>query len=399
MRCYVCDRKFIPRLMTRIDQDENAHKREIAIQRRKGLDLPLLEVTEHTKICTNCNQSISNEIIAIEEDPACLRLNVLTQTANRTCLFCNAENNITRLSTECKALVLIQRDIYMPDDVRSCRHHLDEKGFILQPLLLGLRFINRPYVIRGPRLQTFLQGLREVAKDMNKIEDENSYTDEEFECLCPMTKPQFRELFTLCVEVPCDGGFRYVKKKDLIMFLFKLRQGLSDEFLRVIFKYSTRSNVSTVIATVRKSLMIDFVPDNIGFDSITREYYIENHVTPFANQLYNENPNIPRVIAYIDGSYCYIPKSSNFRALRQSYCVHKGRHLVKPVLIVAPDGHILNIQGPYFSDSRNNDAAILQNEFEKDVDRMRRWFQEDDIVVVDRGYQDATNLLARLGIV
>ncbi|KYQ53566.1 hypothetical protein ALC60_00093, partial [Trachymyrmex zeteki] len=94
----------------------------------------------------------------------------------------------------------------------------------------------------------------------------------------------------------------------------------------------------------------------------------------------------------------YIQKSSNFRALRQSYCVHKGRHLIKPVLIVAPDGYILDIQGPYFSDSRNNDAAILQNEFDRDAERMLRWFQEDDIVIVDRGYRDAIELLRRLGI-
>ena len=72
--------------------------------------------------------------------------------------------------------------------------------------------------------------------------------------------------------------------------------------------------------------------------------------------------------------------------------------MVKPVLVVAPDGYILDIQGPYFSDSHNNDAAILQNEFVRDADRMHRWFQEDDIVIIDRGYRDATNLLQRLGI-
>jgi len=105
------------------------------------------------------------------------------------------------------------------------------------------------------------------------------------------------------------------------------------------------------------------------------------------------------VIAIIDGTYVYIPKSTNFRALRQSYCVHKGRHLVKPVLIVAPDGYILDIQGPYFSDSKNNDAALLQNEFIRDADRMKHWPQENDIVIVDRGYRDATELLVSLGIV
>jgi len=141
-----------------------------------------------------------------------------------------------------------------------------------------------------------------------------------------------------------------------------------------------------------------FVPTNIGLNAITRGDYIQRHVTNFANELYNPEPHICRVIAYIDGTYSYIPKSCNFRIFRQSFCLHKGRHLLKPVLIVAPDGYILDIQGPYFSDSRNNDAAILQNEFHRDVERMREWFQERDLMIVDRGYRDATELLIRLGI-
>lgn len=54
--------------------------------------------------------------------------------------------------------------------------------------------------------------------------------------------------------------------------------------------------------------------------------------------------------------------------------MHKGRHLIKPALIVAPDGYILAIHGPYFSDSRNNNAQMLNNEFQRDADNMRGWF-------------------------
>lgn len=140
------------------------------------------------------------------------------------------------------------------------------------------------------------------------------------------------------------------------------------------------------------------MPENIGFGSITRENYIRDHVTDFSNELYNPEPNIARAIAYIDGTYADIPKSSNFRALRQSYSVHKGKHLVKPALVVAPDGYILEIQGPYFSDSRNNDAQMLRNEFERDVDGLRAWFQENDIFVLDRGYRDALPMLRDRGI-
>lgn len=334
--------------------------------------MPPLDVTDRTRLCLNCNRSILEEIRAVVQDPGCLRLNVVTQTDNGTCLICNAQFDLHQLSMECKANVFISRNIFIPENVKSCRHHLNDRGYLLPPLLFGLRFVNRPYLIRGPQLQIFLQSLRDVARSMTRIEDEYSFNDEEFKSFCPLTKEQFRELFTYCNRVPCAGGYRYVSKKDLLLFLCKLRQGLSDEFLTHMFQYSNRQATSMAIATVKQSLMLRFVPSNIGFDAITRDVYIARHVTEFANELYNPEPDTPRVIAAIDGTYTFIPKSTNFRALRQSYCVHKSRHLVKPHLIVASDGYILDIQGPYFSDSRNNDAAILQNEFDRDAEKMRQ---------------------------
>ncbi|XP_071651744.1 uncharacterized protein [Temnothorax longispinosus] len=43
-------------------------------------------------------------------------------------------------------------------------------------LLLGLRSINRPYVIKGLQLQMFLQGLRNVARDQRRFVDENRFS-------------------------------------------------------------------------------------------------------------------------------------------------------------------------------------------------------------------------------
>ncbi|EFN69789.1 hypothetical protein EAG_15490, partial [Camponotus floridanus] len=46
------------------------------------------------------------------------------------------------------------------------------------------------------------------------------------------------------------------------MFLCKMRQGLSDEFLCAMFQYSSRQATSLAVATVRQSLMQRFVPTN-----------------------------------------------------------------------------------------------------------------------------------------
>ena len=66
-------------------------------------------------------------------------------------------------------------------------------------------------------------------------------------------------------------------------------------------------------------------------------------------------------------------------------------------MMVALDGFILDIQGPYFSDSCNNDAAILMKEFETNK-KMREWFKENDILLVDSAYRDSQTALKDLGL-
>lgn len=100
----------------------------------------------------------------------------------------------------------------------------------------------------------------------------------------------------------------------------------------------------------------------------------------------------------IDGTYTKVEKSSNFRVLRQTFCTHKGYHLFKTSFISNTRWLHLSHKGPYFSDARNNDAAMLLKEFNDDVEGMRAWFEEGGIVLVDRGYRDATDFLEGIGI-
>lgn len=400
--CFICDAVLIPRAMVRIDREEDALKREIARTRRDAGNRQPLDINDRTRLCNNCNISIVNEIDILQQDPQCLRLNVLTQTSSQTCLLreCNNNYNLQRLSVSCRVNIYLKRDIYVSENTKSCPEHLDAEGNLLQPLLETLRFINRPYVLKGTPLKNFLQELRNVANNIavSRFDNENNFSDEEFSSMSPITKEQFRELFTYCDPVIQTNGFLYVTKKHLLTFLCKMRQGLSDDFLTTMFGYKSRQNTSSIIATVRKSLCLRFVPSNIGVDAITRNQYIERHVTEFSNQLYNIEPQVPRAIAFIDGTYLEVEKSSNFEAQRLSYSMHKNYNLLKPSITVAPDGYILDIHGPYFSDHHNNDAAILNHQLQRDGEQFRRWFEENDIIILDRGYRDSAPLLEQLGI-
>ena len=61
----------------------------------------------------------------------------------------------------------------------------------------------------------------------------------------------------------------------------------------------------------------------------------------------------------IDGTYYYCPQSSYHPSHRRQFSKQKKRPLLKPHIIVCPNGKIINILGLFFSNDTNNDAAIF----------------------------------------
>ncbi|KAH3783932.1 hypothetical protein DPMN_161882 [Dreissena polymorpha] len=179
------------------------------------------------------------------------------------------------------------------------------------------------------------------------------------------------------------------------IFLFKLKSGLSNKVLSTLFDVS-KSSVRRAIQTSRKVLMTDFVPFNLGFSHISREDVINKHTRNLAQLLFTENKE--QVILVLDGTYIYIQKSGNFQFQRQTYSMHKGRPLVKPMVIVTTSGYFISVIGPYLANSKNNDASILHHIIKINIEEIKNWVKENDIFVVDRGFRDATSLLEELGI-
>ena len=78
--------------------------------------------------------------------------------------------------------------------------------------------------------------------------------------------------------------------------------------------------------------------------------------------------------------------------------MHKHRDLVKPMVFVTTSGYIVSIIGPYFCNSKNNDASILNQIFRSNVEEIRAWFSDQDVVIVDRGFRDSIEFLKEFGI-
>ncbi|KAJ8671059.1 hypothetical protein QAD02_002318 [Eretmocerus hayati] len=156
LTCFIYEGRFPLQNMSRIDGDQNVHECEIAINRREGFDRPALGITSLTRLCFVRNRCILQEIRTVQENPLCVRLNVLARKRTSSCFICDARDNIHRISVE--------------------------YGSILKPLSDGIGSINQPCIILGPYLTSFLEGLRTVSRKREAFHDPLNLDDNEFVC-------------------------------------------------------------------------------------------------------------------------------------------------------------------------------------------------------------------------
>lgn len=53
----------------------------------------------------------------------------------------------------------------------------------------------------------------------SRLEDADTLTDGEFECLFPINKQQLEDHFTYCEAVPERYGLRYISRQNLMIFM------------------------------------------------------------------------------------------------------------------------------------------------------------------------------------
>ena len=82
----------------------------------------------------------------------------------------------------------------------------------------------------------------------------------------------------------------------------------------------------------------------------------------------------------------------------KTFDLYKNRSLVKSMVMVTTTGYIVSICGPFFSDNNNNDASILKHIIINNCDNILNWIDNNDIMIVDRGFRDSLGVLKAFGM-
>ena len=90
-----------------------------------------------------------------------------------------------------------------------------------------------------------------------------------------------------------------------------MRSGLSSKFLATLFNVS-KSSIRRTLSTVRKALMTTFVPDNIGFDHVSRSSVMTDHTRPLAQSHLGDFGQL-KAILVLDGTYTMYIHRKNWK--------------------------------------------------------------------------------------
>ncbi|CAC5385204.1 unnamed protein product [Mytilus coruscus] len=370
-------------------------------------------VYEHDILCFKCRSRIRRELqsqtlvdVATDDDENCaqglpgpaevispktIQLSISsTSKSHRRCIICKKENTrrhrLVVVPKESATQALIDKGIFISTNSRCCPDHLIGKYFKQNSLKTVQKSSSSSYFNRTD-ISELLERTRAVIKDTSKFNFDisSSLSDDDYVNLTGLTRKQF-DAVALHVKDLRNSEVRSVRT-CLAILLVKLRTGLSNSILSTLFSLKSHQ-LRRAVHSTRESLMQSFVPSFLGFNHITHQEFSQKHTTPTAKTLF-ANDNDGTAILVLDGTYLYIQKSSFHLFQKMTYSMHKGRPLVKPMLIVGADGYILNVMGPYFADYHNNDASITKHLFETNAEDIKNWFQENDVLVVDRGFIDA----------
>ena len=293
----------------------------------------------------------------------------------------------------------IQTSILLPAGIRCCSSHLEDNiftSFAVACLKVMDKF-KEGSQITDTELVSLLHYIINAAQHNKSkrldFDGQDTLSDNDYHTLTGLSKDQFDDLFGYVRTI--NSTKVRSPRTCLAIYLLKLRSGMSNKVLSSLFglsKYVIRRSVKAA----RRSLLVSFVNEHIGFQHVSRETVINEHTRQIAKSLFATNDSC--AILVLDGTYIYIQKSSNFKFQRRSFSLHKHRPLVKPMMIVSTTGYIVSVLGPYLADTKNNDANILTHIMKNNIEQIRNWVRKDDVFVVDRGFRDSIDLLEDLGI-
>lgn len=107
----------------------------------------------------------------------------------------------------------------------------------------------------------------------------------------------------------------------LVIFLMKLRLGISNKMISSILQLDREQQVSDYCKQIIRSFEKYILPLHFGINSVSRQQLIQNHTNNISKALFNTTDD--QLLIICDGTYIFHEKSRNNEYQRKSYSGQK----------------------------------------------------------------------------
>lgn len=306
------------------------------------------------------------------------------------CFICKSTTGLIDVPFQARLQVFIKRRLFIPKRNRCCSDHLIKKRFY-DNTILEFRVQSDESEIEIEELKTFLDSLsNKVDERLHDKIGEFSISSERLKVLTGYDWDTILELADMLNKNLRSSHNRNIVQA-LVIFLFKLRSGNSDQLIAAILELTetvVRDSVKSVLNCFRTKVL----PNMFGVDAYSREFLLQQMSE--AAKLLFDLTDVLIIIA--DGTYLRHEKSANNIYQRKSYSGQKKVPLCKPFTICTTNGFVIDLAGPF--EGKLNDAEILKRILD-DPHGISNKLKKGDVFILDRGFRDVKKYLEQKGYI
>lgn len=293
----------------------------------------------------------------------------------KKCLACNENKKLQRPSKYMRLYFCKSKKLYIQKNDRVCKYHAEQKNWDQIQCKKSTNFSDKMV----DEMVSFLLNAPMDKYSMNNID-------------IGLTELQFKKLLSELGFKKNPNKKQNKKIKSVKLYLERLRHGHT--YQQMAYRHNiTRRTVGAKIKEGRNIILQRFVPRNIGYEIRSRQWLLD-HTTELARMLYCKKDST-KCVCILDGTYIYTCSSTNYSHQRYIYSGQKRRHLFKIMKVIATDGTIIDVFGPF--PATLNDAGIIKKVFDKTT--IGNIFNAGDVILVDRGFRDCKNFIQQKKLV
>jgi hypothetical protein len=296
---------------------------------------------------------------------------------NSKCFICGRKRKLQRINKNALALAYFKHKVFIKHHARCCSTHLSEDGFFKQNELNNIRTSNHSLSEQSILIMDEIIFSTTSSGIFDKFKNFASLSEEDCFKITRWNKSQFCT-FTKYINSTNDTEGR-TKEQLVAIYRYWLRKGIDQSSLAMFKNRTSQQQISHYLAQIRKAILQDFVPFNLGANK-NREFFLQ-HNTPSIIELYNLKKDELAVIA--DATYCRLEKSANNEFQYKCWSQQKIDLLLKPFIITCADGFFIDCYGPF--QANQNDATIFEYILENDTHLRRILEPNNTMILLDRG--------------